>query len=97
MRQREKDWQRKDARRGTGQWGRRHKAHLPTTPSPGDRWRAARAPYLLCSDHGDHVRSLLPHHLPEVVASVWQGPLSGDVVPFCPTDHHLEAKGSISE
>ena len=64
---------------------------------PRGQMAGAHAPYLLCSDHGDHVRSLLPHHLPEVVARVWQGPLSGDVVPFCPTDHHLEAKGSIGE
>lgn len=31
------------------------------------------------------------------MACVRQGPLSGYVVPFCPTNHHLEIKESIVE
>ena len=64
----------------------------------GAAWGSAYPALLhLPGGHDNDAGVLLPHHLPEVVASVWQGPLSGDVVPFCPTDHHLEAKGSISE
>ena len=66
-------------------------------PPPRDRWLCGHSPYLLRGDHGDHVGSLFPHHLPEVMACVWQGPLSGDVVPFCPTNHHLETKESTGE
>lgn len=66
-------------------------------PSPRNRWLYGHSPYLFCSDHGNHVCSLLPHHLPEVMARVWQGPLSGYVVPFCPTNHHLETKESKGE
>lgn len=77
--------------------------HLPATPTPppalppATRRLRGHSPYLLCGDHGDHVCSLLPHHLPEVVARVWQGPLGGYVVPFRPTDHHLETKESTGE
>lgn len=70
---------------------------LLATPSPGNRRLCGRSPYLFGGDHGNHVCSLLPHHLPEVVACVWQGPLGGYVVPFCPTDHHLETKESTGE
>lgn len=82
---------------GWGKQSRRHKAHLLPPAPAGTDGCTAIPPYLLCGDHGDHIRSLLPHHLPEVMACVWQRPLSGDVVPFCPTNHHLETKASISE
>lgn len=55
-------------------------------------WERGDSSYLFCSDHGNHVHPLLPYHLPEVVACVWQGPLSCYVVPFCPTNHHLQTK-----
>lgn len=71
-------------------------ANPPPSP-PATRRLRGHSPYLLCGDHGDHVCSLLPHHLPEVVARVWQGPLGGYVVPFRPTDHHLETKESTGE
>ena len=68
----------------------------PSRPHPpaGNR---RQSPYLFRSDHGDHVGSLLPHHLPEVMARVRQGPLRGYVVPFRPTNHHLQTKDSIDE
>lgn len=66
------------------------------SPPPGTGGCRPR-PYLLRGDHGDHVGSLLPHHLPEVVARVRQGPLRGDVVPFGPANHHLQTKESIGE
>lgn len=69
----------------------------PRPPPSATRRLRGHSPYLLCGDHGDHVCSLLPHHLPEVVARVWQGPLGGYVVPFRPTDHHLETKESTGE
>jgi hypothetical protein len=68
----------------------------PGHPFPGKQG-GSHATYLLCSDHGDDVHSLLPYHLPEVVACVWQRSLSCNVVPFCPTNHHLKAKKSISK
>lgn len=66
-------------------------------PLPLEQGAAGHSPYLLRSDHGDHVGSLLPHHLPEVMARVRQGPLRGDVVPFGPANHHLQTKESIGE
>lgn len=38
--------------------------------------------YLLSCDHGYNIHPLLPHHLPEVVARVWQRPLGSNVVPL---------------
>lgn len=41
--------------------------------------------HLFSSDHGDDGDALFPHHLPEVLTRVWQGPLRGDVVPLLST------------
>lgn len=49
-------------------------------------------PYLFCSHHGNHIDPLLPYHLPEVMARVRQGPLSRDVVPLGPSNHHLQPR-----
>lgn len=84
-----------DTRCGASQ-SHRYQAHLLATPSPGQGCSASHS-YLLCRDHGDHVHPLLPHHLPEVMAGMWQGSLSGDVVPFRPTNHHLQGKGRTSK
>lgn len=93
---REKGLQRNGAAAGRGQSSAAVE-HLPATPPPATRRLRGHSPYLLRGDHGDHICSLLPHHLPEVVARVWQGPLGGYVVPFRPTDHHLETKESTGE
>lgn len=73
----------------------RHRA--PPRPPPPGADGGGPSPYLFRGDHGDHVGSLLPHHLPEVMARVWQGPLGGNVVPFCPANHHLQTKESVGE
>lgn len=74
-------------------------ARTPTqSPSPASSPPGTgHSPYLFRGDHGDHVGSLLPHHLPEVMARVRQGPLGGNVVPFCPANHHLQTKESVGE
>lgn len=48
--------------------------------------------YLLSCDHGYNIHPLFPHHLPEVMACVWQRPLGSNIVPFLSTYSNLGGK-----
>lgn len=45
--------------------------------------------YLFSCDHGYNIHPLFPHHLPEVMARVWQRPLGSNVVPLLSTYSNL--------
>lgn len=70
-------------------WGAEGLLGCPALPP--DAHQASQT-YLLCRHHGDHVGALFPHHLPELVARMWQWPLCGYVVPLHTACHHLEKK-----
>lgn len=48
--------------------------------------------YLFSCDHGYNIHPLFPHHLPEVMARVWQRSLGSNVVPLFSTYSNLEVK-----
>lgn len=48
--------------------------------------------HLLRRHHGDDGHSLLPDHLPEILARAVEGPLRGDVVPLLATGCDLTAE-----
>ncbi len=51
------------------------------------------ATFHLLSHHGDNIRLVLPHHLPEVILSARQRTLSGDVEELLRAHLHMNVAG----